>query len=337
MLDGVETDGLSDIVSWQPHGKAFRVHNQKEFSSKVLPNYFEKTKFRSFQRQLHIYGFLRIRSKSSPDYNAYYHPLFQRGNKKLCEGMKRQKIKGGKGKEIENDFLEEPNFYATTKSFDFEAGAESLFTKSSASSLTPLKDFVPEEIYSSKRKTTHQSLKAMLEPISSVFDNQTSNEGSSTLDWLQQARSFISSTGNFQPRNLSHQQASSVGCSSSPLSNVDIMMQSITNPRSLPTNNTIFPFVGSNPLIRVNGSSSLTFGATNPLQEALFKQQTPTSSNVARELSTNNLQVLSGGQQLELNTSPTDFSSTIEIPSEGEEIDFGGKSFFFTDSYTMNE
>jgi hypothetical protein len=107
MLDGAERNGFASIVSWQPHGKAFLIHKPDAFASSVLPKYFEGSKFRSFQRQLHIYGFQRIKNKNSPDCNALYHELFCRGHQSLSLRMKREKIKGGK-----RTLLTEPNFYS---------------------------------------------------------------------------------------------------------------------------------------------------------------------------------------------------------------------------------
>ena len=37
MLSELENDGLSHIVSWQPHGRCFLVHKQKEFVEVILP------------------------------------------------------------------------------------------------------------------------------------------------------------------------------------------------------------------------------------------------------------------------------------------------------------
>ncbi len=59
-----------------------------------MPQYFNQTKYRSFQRQLYIYGFDRIKDKASDDYGAYFHELFVRGASDLCLDMQRKKIKG---------------------------------------------------------------------------------------------------------------------------------------------------------------------------------------------------------------------------------------------------
>ena len=99
-----------DIVSWLPHGKAFRVHNPKEFAAMIMPRYFRQSKYKSFQRQLHIYGFKRIRSEKMFDFGAYYHEKFLRGQKTTCLTMTRQTIKGGKTTE----HLPDPDFYKET-------------------------------------------------------------------------------------------------------------------------------------------------------------------------------------------------------------------------------
>ena len=37
VLDQVEADGLSHVVSWQPHGRCFVIHDPKEFVEHVMP------------------------------------------------------------------------------------------------------------------------------------------------------------------------------------------------------------------------------------------------------------------------------------------------------------
>jgi hypothetical protein len=37
MLSRMDTENTSHIISWQPHGRCFVVHNPKEFAAKVMP------------------------------------------------------------------------------------------------------------------------------------------------------------------------------------------------------------------------------------------------------------------------------------------------------------
>jgi hypothetical protein len=95
-----EREGCECIISWLPDRKSFKVHDQKAFVDQILPRYFKVTKYKSFQRQLNIYGFERITDKSA-NRGGYSHAYFVRGKPKLCENMKRQKIKGsGKSKAL---------------------------------------------------------------------------------------------------------------------------------------------------------------------------------------------------------------------------------------------
>ena len=68
---------LAQIMSWQPHGRCFRVHNIKQFEAHVLPRFFKHNKYASFRRQLNLWGFKRLFQKSG-DNGAYYHELFLR-------------------------------------------------------------------------------------------------------------------------------------------------------------------------------------------------------------------------------------------------------------------
>ena len=60
MLDASDSDGFASIVSWQDNGRAFKVHKPSKFVESIMPVYFKQTKYKSFQRQLNLYGFARI-------------------------------------------------------------------------------------------------------------------------------------------------------------------------------------------------------------------------------------------------------------------------------------
>lgn len=94
MLDDVEKTGDDHIVSWLPHGRSFRVHKPKSFVQRIIPHYFKQSKYKSFQRQLHLYEF--IRTPRGIEAGAYSHPKFIRGEKSLCLCLSPHKIKGKK-------------------------------------------------------------------------------------------------------------------------------------------------------------------------------------------------------------------------------------------------
>jgi hypothetical protein len=112
MLSGVEQEGISDVVSFFSHGRAFGVHDMDTFVSEVMPKYFKQTKWNSFARQLSLYGFIRI--TSGPDAGGYYNELFLKGRPNLCLYMRRVGVPQGedrrklRGKNMKVD----PDFYS---------------------------------------------------------------------------------------------------------------------------------------------------------------------------------------------------------------------------------
>ena len=90
MLITTAAEGKDDIVSWlEPEGHCFKVHQVKKFVNTVLPVFFKQTKIKSFQRQLNLWGFLRIVEGDSK--GAYYHTLFIRDRPESVHLLRRQK------------------------------------------------------------------------------------------------------------------------------------------------------------------------------------------------------------------------------------------------------
>lgn len=93
-LTEMARDGLSDVASFLPHGRAFVVHSPSQFERDIMPKYFPRMKhFASFQRQLNLYNFKRI-GGNGPDRGSYCHAMFWSDQPELATKMKRQKIKG---------------------------------------------------------------------------------------------------------------------------------------------------------------------------------------------------------------------------------------------------
>jgi hypothetical protein len=87
-LVDAETKGFSDVISWQPDGTSFKVHNQERFINDILPVYFGAIKFKSWQRQLNLYGFTRVHKGLTR--GSYTHDHFVRGSKSVSLEISRQ-------------------------------------------------------------------------------------------------------------------------------------------------------------------------------------------------------------------------------------------------------
>jgi HSF-type DNA-binding len=97
MLSDLEQlEGGKEIASFLPHGRSFAIHKPRDFVKFVMTKHFRMSRFSSFQRQLNLYDFQRITEGS--DKGSYYHELFVQNRPILSTMMKRNKIKGIKGK-----------------------------------------------------------------------------------------------------------------------------------------------------------------------------------------------------------------------------------------------
>lgn len=86
----------NSFISWSDSGLAFRILDVNEFTSQILPKYFRTKKFSSFQRNLNLYGFAKVRR--GPDTDMYAHQSFVRGKPELllylrkCSSASRRKM-----------------------------------------------------------------------------------------------------------------------------------------------------------------------------------------------------------------------------------------------------
>ena len=82
MLTEADIFHFEEIVAWQDGGKSFIVRDQDRFTSEIMGRYFMQTKYKSFIRQLNMYGFRRIQQGDNK--GGYAHKLFRRGKPQLC-------------------------------------------------------------------------------------------------------------------------------------------------------------------------------------------------------------------------------------------------------------
>jgi HSF-type DNA-binding len=87
LLDRADLEGFNHVISWQPHGRSFIVH-QREAFKELLPLLMPgMTLWKSFQRQLHLWGFTRF--TEGRDFNSYFHEHFLRYRPRLLGHLRR--------------------------------------------------------------------------------------------------------------------------------------------------------------------------------------------------------------------------------------------------------
>mmetsp|Transcript_7588 Transcript_7588/g.9733 ORF Transcript_7588/g.9733 Transcript_7588/m.9733 type:complete len:326 (-) Transcript_7588:272-1249(-) len=110
MLTKAECMNFSDIISFLPHGRAFIVRDKSRFERMVMPKFFAHKSFKSFRRQVNLYGFKRLRNEECS--TAYYHEAFLRGRPDLLDSIKLKKSKGVERKDSNEMGLDgDPDFY----------------------------------------------------------------------------------------------------------------------------------------------------------------------------------------------------------------------------------
>jgi len=57
ILERSEIGGYSSLISWLPHGQAFKIHNEDLFKEHIMKKYFFQTELKSLKHQLYVYGF----------------------------------------------------------------------------------------------------------------------------------------------------------------------------------------------------------------------------------------------------------------------------------------
>jgi len=106
MLLTAEKRNEEHIISWIRGGKAFKVHNRNLFIEEYMKKMFNQTKYKSFQRQLNLWGFERV--QNGPDKGSYFHPLFLKGRRDCCQCLTRVRLKGTGEKAAQHGVVDSP-------------------------------------------------------------------------------------------------------------------------------------------------------------------------------------------------------------------------------------
>jgi hypothetical protein len=236
--------------------------------------------------------------------------------------MKREKIKGDKSKLMENKGPE-PNFHANT-SLD--------------------KTIQNSNFAMPQKQTTHRALKAILGPTNAGLGVHTPNENSRSRDWLRQANQFISndSTLSFQGPKPSLYSTTICNMGWSHLS----MMNSLSYMSSYPTeiNNMILLHhlsgnAGSSSMaLPCNvGSTTLSLSCNIGSVPSTTMKSIPLNMVPDVNMQSTSLRNMSNERYFNMlaeNIQGGDGNDDLlPIPvEEGEELDFGGKTFCFTET-----
>ncbi|KAL7554424.1 hypothetical protein ACHAWF_018173, partial [Thalassiosira exigua] len=83
------SEHADSAVLWIEDGRAFAIKDKDALMNTLAPMFFNQTKFRSFTRQLNLWGFKRLR------HNEWRHEHFVRGNVPRMRLIERTEVKGG--------------------------------------------------------------------------------------------------------------------------------------------------------------------------------------------------------------------------------------------------
>lgn len=80
------------MIEWTRDQDAFTILSLKNFTTKVLPQYFKHSNFNSFIRQLNMYRFTKVRQDgcNGDTEHVYQNDLFHRDNHSQLKSIKRK-------------------------------------------------------------------------------------------------------------------------------------------------------------------------------------------------------------------------------------------------------
>ncbi|GFH61787.1 hypothetical protein CTEN210_18263 [Chaetoceros tenuissimus] len=87
LMEILSDAGISDVITWLPHGKSFKILEPDDLVERV--KYPGVCKYSSFTRKLNLWGFRQVRK--GQDAGAFFHPLFIRDEPHLCHQIVNQR------------------------------------------------------------------------------------------------------------------------------------------------------------------------------------------------------------------------------------------------------
>jgi len=93
MLEYACDSEFGSCISWTADGSEFIIHDKEVMMDNLAPMFFNQTKFRSFTRQLNIWGFVR-----TDTLDGWRHNHFLRGRPHLLNEIERTQVKSSEKK-----------------------------------------------------------------------------------------------------------------------------------------------------------------------------------------------------------------------------------------------
>jgi len=142
LMEALIENPNEEAIAWLPDGKSFVIVQPDLFCAEVLRGVFKESKYASFVRKLHRWGFVRLTSGTGTD--CFHHPMFQQNQMELASRIvctprdstrcNEAKGKSGSGGNNGSSKSQLPSINDKPPSL---AGVEKFFrTKLSSSSLT---------------------------------------------------------------------------------------------------------------------------------------------------------------------------------------------------------
>jgi len=72
MLETVTSMDLNRIVCWEDDGNSFMIQNKPEFERVAMPIFFQRLKYSSFKRLLHLHGFKSVSQRGALKANCFF-------------------------------------------------------------------------------------------------------------------------------------------------------------------------------------------------------------------------------------------------------------------------
>lgn len=234
LLEDVERKGLDDIVSWLPDGKSFKIHSQIGFEQSIMPLYFSgMSSYKSFRRQLNLYGIYQHRHRPNQDANAYSHELLIRGQRHLCDKIARKKTNPPSKNKSGSSSLKSSNVVKSVNSNkkrdrsslsamidqrNMEHSAESLVGKQEANAIVVPSSNMPSNVLSMQAnledivqrnmlfKSMYDDVSTRPNPVDLANLNKQSNTISRTINTNNVFNSFMGQYWDDLPTNVSSSQ-----------------------------------------------------------------------------------------------------------------------------------